>query len=50
MDSRSRNINTLRNIERQSVDMYATIRSLYLQNRANEIRNGEPDPDAPPDF
>jgi len=50
VDSRSRNIDTLRNIERQSVDMYATIRSLYLQNRANEIRNGEPDPDALPDF
>ena len=50
VDSRSRNIDTLRSIERQSVDMYATIRSLYLQNRANEIRNGEPDPEALPDF
>ncbi|HEY4123797.1 MAG TPA: VacJ family lipoprotein [Rhizomicrobium sp.] len=50
VDSRSRNIDTLRSIERQSVDMYATIRSLYLQNRANEIRNGEIDPEALPDF
>ncbi len=50
VDSRSRNIDTLRNIERQSVDMYATIRSLYLQNRANEIRNGQIDPEALPDF
>ena len=39
-----------RNLERQSADIYATIGSRYLQNRANEIRNGEPDPDALPDF
>lgn len=50
VDSRSRNIDTLRAIERQSVDMYATIRSLYLQNRANEVRNGATDADGLPDF
>ncbi len=50
VDSRSRNINTLRNIERQSIDMYSTIRSLYLQNRENQIRNGEIDTTNLPDF
>lgn len=50
IDARSRKIDTLRSIERQSVDMYATTRSLYLQSRANEIRNGEPDINALPDF
>lgn len=50
VDSRSRNINTLRNIERQSIDMYATVRSLYLQNRTNQIRNDRPDMEDLPDF
>lgn len=50
VDSRSRNIDTLRNIERQSIDMYATIRSLYLQNRENQVRNGEIDTTNLPDF
>jgi phospholipid-binding lipoprotein MlaA len=50
VDARSRNISTLRTIERQSIDMYATIRSLYLQNRENQIRNGEPNTTDLPDF
>ena len=42
VDSRSRNIETLDEIESGSIDFYATIRSLYRQRRMDEIRNGEP--------
>ena len=42
VDSRSRLIETLDEIERTSIDFYATIRSLYRQRRMDEIRNGEP--------
>ena len=41
LDLRSRNIETLESIERTSVDYYASVRSLYRQNRNNEIRNGK---------
>ena len=41
VDSRERAIETLDDIERSSIDFYATIRSLYLQRRAADIRNGE---------
>lgn len=43
IDLRSRNLESLDSIERQSIDLYASIRSLYRQNRNNEIRNGKPD-------
>lgn len=39
IDERSRNIETLADIERTSLDYYATIRSLYRQRRAAEIRH-----------
>ena len=39
VDERSRNIETLADIERTSLDYYATIRSLYRQHRAAEIRH-----------
>lgn len=42
LDLRSRNIETLDDIERTSVDYYASIRSLYRQSRADSIRNGAP--------
>jgi phospholipid-binding lipoprotein MlaA len=41
IDLRSRNIETLDEIERSSVDYYASIRSLYRQVRNDAIRNGE---------
>ena len=44
---RSRNIETLDDIERSSVDYYASIRSLYRQSRADAIRNGAPSEDLP---
>jgi len=50
VDSRSQSINALREIERSSIDLYATTRSLYRQSRNAEIRNGEPDVKGLPDF
>ena len=47
IDLRSRNIDTLDEIERTSVDYYASIRSLYRQSRADAIRNGKPSSDLP---
>ena len=42
LDQRSQNVSILRDIERNSVDYYATTRSIYLQSRENRIHNGEP--------
>ncbi|HEX3808841.1 MAG TPA: VacJ family lipoprotein [Rhizomicrobium sp.] len=50
LDLRSRNIDTLASIERSSVDYYASVRSLYRQNRENEIRNGKTDVQNLPNF
>jgi phospholipid-binding lipoprotein MlaA len=41
VDSRSRNVKTLEELERTSLDFYAAVRSLYRQRRMDEIRNGE---------
>ncbi len=43
VDLRARNVDNLDSIERTSVDLYATTRSLYRQHRNAEIRNGAPD-------
>ncbi len=50
IDVRSRNLGTLDQIERTSVDYYATVRSLYRQTRANEIANGKADNKNLPDI
>ena len=42
IDTRSRNIETLDEIERGAIDFYATVRSLYRQRRNDEISNGRP--------
>jgi phospholipid-binding lipoprotein MlaA len=47
IDTRERNLETLADLERNSVDFYATIRSIYRQRRATEIRNGAPGSDYP---
>ncbi len=47
IDLRARNIETLDEIERSSVDYYASIRSLYRQSRADAIRNGAASSDLP---
>ncbi|MCG8595573.1 MAG: VacJ family lipoprotein [Kiloniellales bacterium] len=50
IDLRARNIQSLDDLRRDSVDFYARVRSLWYQNRQAEIRNGRPG-DAPlPDF
>ena len=47
IDLRARNIDNLDQIERTSVDLYATTRSLYRQHRNAEIRNGAAANDLP---
>jgi phospholipid-binding lipoprotein MlaA len=41
---RERNIETIDDLERSSLDLYAATRTLVRQLRANEIRNGAPAP------
>ena len=36
---RSENIESFENLEKNSIDFYASIRSLYLQDRENKIKN-----------
>lgn len=50
VDLRARNLDTLDDIERSSLDFYAATRSLYLQHRAAEVRGSASDaiPDATP--
>jgi len=50
LDLRARNVDTVDQIERTSIDFYATTRSLYRQYRNSEIRNGAPDPADSPDL
>ncbi len=40
VDTRSRNIELVEEIKRDSIDYYARVRSLYRQRRENEISNG----------
>ncbi len=47
IDFRARNIETLDDLKRDSIDFYARIRSLYRQSRANAISNGEAPGDMP---
>jgi phospholipid-binding lipoprotein MlaA len=44
IDERARNIDSLDEIQRETIDFYAALRSLYRQHRAAELRNGEPPP------
>lgn len=49
VDARARNYDALNDIEKNSLDFYAAMRSLYRQSRASEIANGRPvpSPDTP---
>lgn len=47
VDTRSRNYKTLEDLERTSLDFYATVRSLYRQRRDIMIKNGNPDSTKP---
>ncbi|MGH6661378.1 MAG: MlaA family lipoprotein [Rhodospirillales bacterium] len=48
VDQRAVHMEALDEIERTSLDYYASIRSLYRQRRAEEIRNGKPSDKLPP--
>jgi ABC-type transporter lipoprotein component MlaA len=50
LDLRARNIETLDDVEKSSLDFYASVRSLYRQTRNNEIRNGATEVQDLPDF
>lgn len=43
IDVRARNIDSLEGIERSSVDLYASVRSLYRQHRRAQEHDGKPD-------
>lgn len=47
IDARARSIEVLDELERTSLDYYAAIRSLYRQQRTNEISNSKSEPRAP---
>jgi phospholipid-binding lipoprotein MlaA len=44
IDQRARNIDTFDELQRNAIDFYAELRSLYRQHRASELRHGEPAP------
>ena len=50
VDLRARNIETLDDVEKTSLDFYTSVRSLYRQTRNNEIRNGATEVQDLPDF
>jgi phospholipid-binding lipoprotein MlaA len=41
IDFRSSNLESLENLEKNSIDFYASLRSLYLQDRENKIKNNQ---------
>ena len=41
IDFRSNNLDSLDNLEKNSIDFYASLRSLYLQDRQNKIKNNQ---------
>jgi phospholipid-binding lipoprotein MlaA len=42
LDRRARNFDQLNDLEKNSLDFYAAVRSLYRQKRRDEIQNGAP--------
>jgi phospholipid-binding lipoprotein MlaA len=42
IDFRAKNLETIDNLEKNSMDFYASVRSLYLQDRQQKIRNSNP--------
>jgi phospholipid-binding lipoprotein MlaA len=41
IDFRANNLESLDNVEKNSIDFYASLRSLYLQDRENKINNDQ---------
>jgi phospholipid-binding lipoprotein MlaA len=44
VDLRAQNIETFDDLQRNAIDFYAQLRSLYRQHRADELRHGRPAP------
>lgn len=44
IDERSRNIESFDELQRNAIDFYAELRSLWRQHRASQLRNGKPPP------
>ena len=44
IDQRADNLETLDDLQKNAIDFYAEVRSLYRQHRAQELRHGEPGP------
>jgi phospholipid-binding lipoprotein MlaA len=42
IDFRAKNLESINNLEKNSMDFYASVRSLYLQDRQQKIRNSDP--------
>jgi len=42
IDFRAKNLDTIDNLEKNSMDFYASVRSLYLQDRQQKIKNSDP--------
>ncbi len=47
IDARSRNIESLDQLKKESLDFYSLIRSIYQQHRQSQIRNGRPLDESP---
>ena len=41
IDFRAKNIDSIENLEKNSMDFYASVRSLYLQDRQQKIANSK---------
>ena len=41
IDFRAKNFDDINNLEENSIDFYASVRSLYLQDRENKIKNNQ---------
>jgi phospholipid-binding lipoprotein MlaA len=41
IDFRANNIESFENLEKNSMDFYASLRSLYIQDRENKIKNNQ---------
>jgi phospholipid-binding lipoprotein MlaA len=48
IDTRARNLQAIDELQKGSIDFYATVRSLYRQHRNDAIRNGKEDEDLTP--
>ena len=45
MDFRSDNLNNFESLEKNSIDLYSSMKSIYLQDRNNKIKNNQSEQD-----